>query len=118
MDRRFFDGMRGRRIGEAQHPGTTQHDRMRQASKMIIADKAGKEHVGDTFEAAFKDRAFAMRIANEIPPNASESMKMLQCFVKARFAKEDIEPFVASESTNSAAASSDAAAAHLDPSAL
>ena len=76
--------LKGFRIGEASHPGP---DRMKAAAKTLVAD--GKEHVGDTFEAAFKDQVFVQKLVKKPQPK-SANLRGLQSFFKARLAKQTL----------------------------
>ena len=79
----FFDFLRGdAHLGEASHPGPM--DRIRAAGKIVITD--GKEHVGDTFEKAWKDAGFVKRLLKK--RNRTPQLQGLAQYFQAKSAKE------------------------------
>ena len=76
------------RIGEASHPGPSNAtNRMRAAAGTIITH--GREHVGETFAAAYKDKDFVSRVVKRAKPK-HPNLAALQAFFKAKDAKNVI----------------------------
>ena len=87
----------GARVGEASHPGPARagasgETTLKKIGKHIITDKTAKAHVGDSFEAAYKDKAFVGRISKRMPSEDHDNLRTLHLFFKAKLAKDQLRP--------------------------